>query len=133
MDQEPLFIEDIYDAMRHAVQRLGGAKKVGIQLWTEKSADKAGEQLLACLNRDRAEKLSIEQFLWLRREARKIGCHVIAAYENQDGGYAPPQPVDPEDESAELMRRFIESVKVQERITARLEQLNTPMLKAVKS
>lgn len=133
MDQEPLFIEDIYDAMRHAVQRLGGAKKVGTQLWTEFSADKAGVQLLNCLNRDRAEKLSIEQFLWLRREARKIGCHVIAAYENQDGGYAPPQPVDPEDESAELMRRFIESVKVQERIAARLEQLNIPTLKAVKS
>lgn len=133
MDQEPLFIEDIYDAMRHAVQRLGGAKKVGVQIWPEKSSDKAGDQLLACLNRDRAEKLSVEQFLWLRREARKIGCHVIAAFENQDGGYAPPQPVDPENESAELMRKFIESVKVQERIAARLEQLNLPAFKVVKS
>lgn len=131
MDQEPLFIEDIYDAMRQTVQRLGGAKKVGIQFWPEKSADKAGEQLLNCLNRDRQEKLSIEQFLWLRREGRNVGCHIIAAFENQDGGYAPPQPVEPQDESAELMRQFIESVKSQERIAARLEMLSKPRFKAV--
>ena len=131
MNQDPLFIEDIYDAMRHTVQRLGGAKKIGLHFWPEKSADKAGEQLLNCLNRDRQEKLSIEQFLWLRREGRKLGCHVIAAFENEDGGYAPPQPVEPEDESADLMRRFIESVKTQERIATRLEQLGQP-LRAVK-
>ncbi len=132
MNQEPLFIEDIYDAMRHTVARLGGAKRVGLQFWPEKSADKAGEHLLNCMNRDRSEKLNIEQFLWLRREGRKIGCHVIAAFENQDAGYAAPQPVDPQDESAELMRKFIESVKEQERITARLEQLGQPALKAVR-
>jgi len=132
MEQEPLFYEDIYDAMRHAVQRLGGAKRVGSQIWPDKSADKAGEYLLACLNRDRAEKLSVEQFLWLRREARRIGCHTIAAFENQDGGYAPPQPIEPADEAAELMRLFVESVKKQEQISNRLALLTQQPLKAVK-
>lgn len=131
MDQEPLFFEDVYDALRHAVHRLGGSKAVGHSLFPEKSPDKAAEYLLACLNRDRAEKLSMEHFLFIRREARRVGCHVIAAFENQDGGYAAPQPIEPQDEAAELQRQFIEAVKASERIAQRLGQLASP-LKAVK-
>lgn len=131
MDQEPLFFEDIYDALRHAVHRLGGAKIVGASLFPEKMPDKAAEYLLACLNRDRAEKLSMEHFLWIRREARKVGCHVIAAFENQDSGYAPPQPVEPQDEVAELQRQFMANVQSSGRIAQRMEQLFSA-LKAVK-
>jgi len=125
MDQEPLFLEDVFEAYRHAIQRLGGAKKVGSQLFPEKLPEKAGEHLMNCMNRDRAEKLDLEQICWIRREARKLGCHTISAFENQDAGYAPPMPVEPKDEVAELQRGFIESVKEQQRILDRLEKLNS--------
>lgn len=123
MEQEPLFFEDIYDAYRHAVQRLGGAKTVGSSLFPEKSPDKAGEHLLNCLNRDRAEKLDLEQLLWIKREGRKAGCHVITAFENAEAGYAPPQPIEPEDEKAELQRRFIRAAGDVSRILKRFEEL----------
>lgn len=53
MNQQPLFCEDIFEALRVDVMALGGAKKVGCLLWPELSADKAGEMLNNCLNRTR--------------------------------------------------------------------------------
>src|SRR3990172_2656515 len=132
MNQEPLFVEDENEAIRHAVTALGGSKEVGSQLWPGLSPEKGGEKLANCLNPLRQEKLAISEFLWIRREARKIGCHTIAAYENRDAGYAPPLPIDPEDERAELYRKFIESTKEQSRNIKRLEELAVPGLKAVK-
>lgn len=46
MEQEKLFYDDIYDAIRSAVHHLKGAKHVGHMLWPEMSVDKAGERLL---------------------------------------------------------------------------------------
>jgi len=131
MEQEPLFMEDINEAVRHSITALGGMKKIGSQLWPDLSPEKAGEKLANSLNVLRHEKLAITEFLWIRREARKLGCHVIAAFENQDAGYAPPMPIEPEDEKAELYRHFIENVRYQERIAKRLEELLSPV-RAVK-
>ena len=35
--------------------------------------------------------------------------------------------IEPEDEKAELQRKFIESVKAQERLVTRLAELNSPV------
>ncbi|MFK5950901.1 MAG: hypothetical protein QM500_19285, partial [Methylococcales bacterium] len=80
MEQLALYHEDIYEAIRTAIQALGGAKKVGSSLWPDKSPDKAGELLNNCLNVTRNEKLDPEQVLFISRESRKIGCHAIAEY-----------------------------------------------------
>lgn len=69
MQQDSLFHEDIYDALGTDIKHIGGAKKVGVMLWPEKSADKAGENLNNCLNRTRPEKLDPEQIMFIVREA----------------------------------------------------------------
>lgn len=123
MQQEPLFHEDIYEAIRTAVQALGGMKRVGSSLKPDLPADKAGEWLANCLNRTRQEKLDAEQIQFISRDARKTGCHAIAVFQNSDAGYMQPVPVEPEDEAAELKRQFIASVKQQGALVKRLEKL----------
>jgi hypothetical protein len=57
---------------------------------------------------DRAQKLSGEEILHIARRGREAGCYLITAFINSDTGFAPPVPVDPADEKAELQRQFIE-------------------------
>lgn len=123
MQQEPLFIEDIYEAARTVAMALGGTKKAGLLLRPDLPADKAGEWFANCVNRTRPEKFSPEQLLFLAREGRRVGCHAIASFVCADSGYAPPQPIEPEDERAQLQREFNENTKRMERMLARLEQL----------
>lgn len=125
MEQERLWHDDIFDATRTAIQRLGGFKTVGAALWPEKSPDKAGELLANCLNRTRPEKLDLEQFLLIVREARKVGCHVVAAFICDNAGYAPPQPIEPKDEMAELQRAYISAVEAQRALIERMERVQT--------
>lgn len=127
MEQLNLIHEDIYEAIRTAVQALGGAKKVGSTLWPDKSPDKAGELLNNCLNITRNEKLDPEQLLFLSREARKIGIHSIADYFASDCGYQ-FTPIEPKDEMAELQRQYIEAAKSIHALTSRMEKIQ---LKAV--
>lgn len=125
MQQEPLFIEDIYEAARTVAMALGGTKKTGTMLRPDLPADKAGEWLANCLNRTRPEKLDPEQLLFLSREGRRVGCHAIASFLLSDGGYAPPQPIEPEDERAAIEREFIQAVDRLERLVKRRDQLKT--------
>lgn len=106
MNQPALFHEDAFDALRADIQALGGFKKVGVALRAELAADKAGEWLADCLNRTRAYKLDVEQVQWIKREARKVGSFCYATWSLRDAGFADPQPVEPEDERAKLMREF---------------------------
>lgn len=123
MTQEPLFCEDIYEAIRVAVMALGGPKKVGTMLWPEKSPENARDALNNALNRTRNERLDPEQVGLIRREASKIGCHTIAHFENTDAHYAPPIPVTPEDERAQANLAVIEAAKTLKRAVAVLERL----------
>ena len=123
MNQPSLFHEDIWQALNDCVRALGGAKAVGHVLRPEMDPRDAGKWLLDCLNTDRKEKLCLEQVLLILREARKINCHAGAAFIMRDAGYAEPQPVEPEDERAALQRSFVESVKLQRQLLARLETL----------
>lgn len=131
MEQSALFYEDIYDAARTDVQAIGGAKKVGHMLWPEKSVDKAGENLNNCLNVTRNEKLDLEQFTLIIREAKKVGSYATMYFMSRDLGFADPQPIEPVDEAAALQRDFIQSVKAQGEMLKRLESLSIPTVKAV--
>lgn len=63
------------DALRAAVQALGGSKKVGHALWPAMSVDAASRKLLDCINAGRAEKLDVSQVMWIFRQAHEIGEH----------------------------------------------------------
>lgn len=122
-DQIPLFVEDYLDAIRAAVQALGGFKRIGSEMKPDLAVDAAGRWLADCCSPDRREKLDLTQLAWLRRRARSAGVHVLAAFEMRDAGYAEPQPVEPEDERAALQREFVQSTKSLEKMLARLQAL----------
>jgi hypothetical protein len=105
------FYEDVNEALREAVRHLGGHKKVGPLLWPELLAEQAGNRLRDCLNPDRREKLSPEQVLLILRLACQGGFHGAMAYFAFNAGYEPPRPVVPEDQEAELQRKFIDAVE----------------------
>lgn len=123
MVQEPLWFEDIYDALRHVVRASGGPKRVGSAIYPEKSAAKAAETLLACLNRDRAEKLDPEQVLLVLRIGREHGCHVAMHHMAEQCGYADPVPVEPRDVEAEIGRHIDQQLEQLNTLMARLERL----------
>jgi len=132
MHQDSLFHEDIFDAVKTDVMAIGGAKKVGAMLWPEKSADKAGEHLSNCLNRLRAEKLDIEQVMFIARQAREVGSHATMTFFASDCGFSVPQPVDPADERAELQRQVVAAAADFKTLVARLERVSLPISKGVR-
>lgn len=105
--QLPMFVEDYYDAIRAAVEGLGGYKRVGADLKPDLGVEAAGRWLADCVNPDKREKLSPTELAYIRRRARQAGLHVLAAWEAKDAGYAEPKPVEPEDERAALQREFV--------------------------
>jgi hypothetical protein len=112
IDQIPLFVEDLNEALRAAINALGGMKAVGAALKPEKSPVDAGKWLADCLNAEKRDRLDPHQLAYIRRTARAKGVHVLAAFEARDAGYAPPQPLSLEDEDAQLKREFITAVGV---------------------
>lgn len=123
MNQPALFFDDINHAFRDVITALGGAKKVGTDLWPEKDPDTALKYLSNCTDATRAEKLSAEQIIWLLKKGREADCHVAMHFICTECGYAPPQTREPLDEMAELQRDFIASVKMQQQQIKRLEKL----------
>lgn len=121
-DQIPLFVEDYNEAIRAAVQALGGFKRVGAELKPDLAADAAGRWLADCVNPDKREVLPPSALAFIRRKAREQGCHVLAAYEAMDAGYAPPVAIAPEDERAELQREFVQMGKAMQGLFARMER-----------
>ncbi len=75
------------DALKAAVQHLGGAKSVGAKLWPDKSADQAARQLLDALNPGRAEKLEISQVMRILAWARDAGYHAAMLWISAEIGY----------------------------------------------
>lgn len=123
MEQGALFHESIYEALRATIAGLGGAKQVGCQLWPEKPADEANRQLLDCLNPDRAARLDPEKLLLLLKLARGKSIHTGIGWILAECGYAPPAPIEPEDQIAELQRLWIQSIERQGEIAQRMERL----------
>lgn len=106
-DQIPLFVEDYNEAIRATVQALGGFKRIGHELKPDLGVEAAGRWLSDCCNPDKREKLAPSELAYIRRHARQANVHILAAFELRDAGYAPPQPIEPEDERAALMREFV--------------------------
>lgn len=110
------FYESLNDALQATVTALGGYKKVGPAMRPELPSPQAAQWLRDCLNADRREKLSLEQFLLLLRMARDAGFHSLMHFVAGDAGYK-ATPID-----AEQQKRAL-----QETIAAGVEQLNRQM------
>ena len=123
MDQPPLFVESVYDALRAIVQQLGGPKIVGAQLWPAKSVDDARRQLLDCLNPDRHEKLDPEQVVHLFRLAREANFHVAKHWLDAETGYLPSTPADPTEEQARLVAEIEKAGATLQRALNTLDKL----------
>jgi hypothetical protein len=120
--QIPLFFDSYEAAIGATVTALGGNKRVGTALWPTMPADEAGRRLAHCLNPDKRDKLCPNELALIRREARKKGVHILAHYEARDAGYAEPQPINPEDEAAQLQREYIAAVRALQGLTERMER-----------
>jgi hypothetical protein len=131
MQQLKLIHDSFLDALGEVVRALGGIKVVGPRMRETKSREAAITWLKDCLNTDRREKFDLEDVQWLLREGRKIGCDTGLHFLCEDAGYTPAQPIEPQDEAAELQRMFIESVRTQQKTLERLGQLGVVPLKAV--
>lgn len=125
--QTSLFHESINDALKDIINHAGGNKSVGCRLYPEKTPDSAHRTLLDALNDNRPEKLSPDQFLFLLKIGREIGCHSAINYISRESGYSDPTPIEPEDEKARLMREFISAQKA---MSAIAEKLNTVGLRS---
>lgn len=122
-DQQELWHDTLEDAIRSAVDAIGGPKRVGSLLWPTKRITDASRLLSHCLELDRPEKLAMGEIELIGRLAHNAGCHTIATYLMRAWGYHDPQPVEPRDEAAELQRQFVAAVQAQKDIMRRLERL----------
>ena len=120
--QTSLYHETLQDALDEVVKALGGAKRIGVILWPEKSADDAGRQLRHCLDPDRPEKLSLEQLALVLRMGREKGAHAGMTFLCRDAGYQDPVAVEPEGERARLQRQFIQAQQAMFAMAKRMER-----------
>lgn len=81
------FFDSPEDALRAAVQLLGGAKQVGAKLWGELSPESAGRKLLDCLNTGRPERLTLGQSMRVLQWARDAGHHAPMLWICAEVGY----------------------------------------------
>jgi hypothetical protein len=109
-------------ALIDAVKALGGSKVVGHKLWPEKAVDAAQRHLLACLNEDKPERLTPDHLMLVLRMARDIGHHDAMFQMCSLLGYSEPQPINPKDELAELLREYLETKKQDASNTVRIER-----------
>lgn len=119
----PLFLEDVFDALRAAVQAVGGAKIVAGRLWPAKPIEQARKDLLDCLNRDNGRKLCIEEVIAVLRMAREAGYHGAKHWIDEEIGYQPTNPSDPRverDRLADELARAGEHFKSLQRAVERL-------------
>lgn len=93
--QAPLFIEDAYDALKAAVNALGGPKVVGGRLWPKKRPEQARGDLLDALNRGNPRKLDVEEVITIIRWAREAGFHQAKHWIDEATGYEASAPTDP--------------------------------------
>lgn len=131
MQTEMPFFDSPEDALKAAVQQLGGIKRVGPMLFPDKGVDASSRYLLDCVNSDRQEKLALSQILMLLRLAHDAGYHAPAQFLAGEMGYT-VQVIEPKDEVAALQRTFIDSVATQKALIDRMERLTRAPLAQVR-
>jgi hypothetical protein len=129
MDQQALFFERIEDALDCVINAAGGRKRIAAELWPDKPLRDAHNLLDACLNPERRERFTPSQVQFIARKGREANCHAVMQFLARECGYSDPQPIEPEDERAALMRQFIEAQKSMQHLAKQMERVG--LLKAV--
>lgn len=111
------------DALKAAIQQMGGVKRVGPRLFPDKSVDSAARYLLDCVNPDRPEKLALTQIMLLLRLAHEAGYHTAYAWLSGEIGYD-VQPVSRVEEVDRLTSVVEQSTRTLAAALATLERLH---------
>jgi len=114
-------MDDINEALIEAVKACGGSANVGAKLWPEKTPQAAQRMLLDCLNPERPAHVTPDHVMFIARLARENGHHRLFEFMASSLGYAPPVPIEPSDELAELQRQFIAAVGAVQAIGNKIE------------
>lgn len=131
--QPELFYEDIYDALRAAVQAAGGAKTVGHLLWPSLPVAEAHRALLDALNRDRARKLDPEETFRIFRLAREANFHNAFHFACEGAGYEKAPPIDPKQERNKAVEAVAGATDALRRALTILERVQAePAVRVVK-
>lgn len=129
-EQSSLFHDSVHDAVGAVVAALGGKKKVALLLWPHLKPETAYTRLAHCLSGEFPEKLAPEEVLFLVRAGRAQGEHAIMSYLSTEGGYAPPEPVDPVNEADSLRREIRDSLALLNKKVERLGRMETQLRSA---
>jgi hypothetical protein len=121
--QMSLIHESITDAIREAVQAIGGNKALGALMFPDLPVDQAAGRVRDCLNPDRREHFTPEQLVMIARLAKAAGNSSIMEYLALDLGYLKPVAVEPEDEIARLQREFVQATKSLHNMASRIETI----------
>lgn len=128
----PLFLEDSYDALKSAVQAMGGAKAVAVRLWPHKPMEQARKELLDALNRDNPRKLDVEEVVALLRMARETGFHQAKHWFDVELGYEPSEPSSPSVQRDRLADELARAADTFAALTKAVERINEPTIRAVR-
>jgi len=93
------------EALRVAVDALGGLQVVGHYLRVDLDPVIAGQWLSHCLTPTCRDKLSLSQVLWILRQAKLKGAHDGAEMLNALAGYHVSAVIDPNEEIADMLRK----------------------------
>jgi hypothetical protein len=107
MEQPNLFGDTVFDALESLVAALGGMKRVGYALWPDDGPEKAGQHLRDALNPKHRTNLPPEKFMELLRMGHKAGIHSAFDFVCDELEYQRTDPVNREQQVAELQKDFI--------------------------
>lgn len=111
----------IQEAIGQSVDAAGGPAVVGPLLWPEKDRKSATLLMKACLNPNRRERVSPIQMLQIFKLARANGCTVGIDCLLSEVGCEKSHFLTPEQELADLLRAYIQSVQAQSALADRIE------------
>lgn len=123
------FFEGPEDALRAAVQALGGAKAVAARMWPDRAPDAAARHLLDCLNTARAERLAPSQVMFILRLAHEAGCHGPMQWLAAEIGYE-ARPVNRAEEADRLAQIVEQSSRTLAAAVAALERMQRARARA---
>ncbi len=126
MNQQSLFYSDTYAALREVVEAVG-KKKVAGDLWPELSPDKAQQRLIDALNPNHRTQLDPMRLMQLLRMGQERGIHTAFDFICDHLDYKRTEPVNPEQQIAELQKDFLRAVEVLENITSEIQRKSESM------
>jgi hypothetical protein len=113
--------QTIFEALAALVHALG-VKRVVAEMWPTRDDSQGRTYLLHCLDPERAEKLGLDEFMWLLRAGARAGMHDVVEYIAHECLYD-VRPVAPAEAQAELAQAMDRTVERMADLLRRYEQV----------